>query len=147
MTTHNAKDFSSQGIQALNKGNSIAALAFFEKAVQIENTALNRSYLAYCMAKERGQFKKAVSLCDGAMKEEPANSIHYLNLGKIYLLHGSREEAIRIYRDGLKFGDNPQILDELINLGIRKKPVISFLSRNNPLNKYLGLLLTRLGLR
>lgn len=147
MTDYNAKDLSSQGIHALNKGNSIAALAFFEKAVQIENTPLNRSYLAYCIAKERGQFKKAVSLCEDAMKEEPANSVHYLNLGKVYLLHGNREEAIRIYREGLKFGDNPQILDELINLGIRKQPVISFLSRSNPLNKHLGLLLTRLGLR
>ncbi len=147
MTDYNAKDLSSKGVQALNKGNSVAALAFFEKAVQIENTPLNHSYLAYCIAKERGQFKKAVSLCEDAMKEEPTNSVHYLNLGKIYLLHGNREEAISIYRDGLKFGDNPQILDELINLGIRKQPVISFLSRSSPLNKYLGLLLTRLGLR
>lgn len=147
MTHHSTQDFSSKGIQALNEGNSVAALAFFEKEVQIENTPLNRSYLAYCIAKERGQFKKAVSLCEGAMKEEPANSVHYLNLGKVYLLHGNREEAIRIYREGLKFGDNPQILDELVNLGIRKQPVISFLSRSNPLNKYLGILLARLGFR
>lgn len=141
------KNFSFKGIQALNEGNSVAALAFFEKAVQISNTPLNRSYLAYCLAKERGQFKKAISLCEDAIKEDPANSVHYLNLGKVYLLHGNREEAIRIFREGLKLEDNPQIRDELVNLGIRKTPVISFLPRSNPLNKYLGLLLARLGLR
>lgn len=141
------KDFFSKGIDALNEGNSVSALALFEKAVQAEDTPVNRSYLAYCLAKERGQFKKAVSLCEQAMKDEPTNSLHHLNLGKIYLLHGYREDAIRIYREGLRSEDNLAIHEELVKLGIRNPPVISFLPRSNPLNKYLGLLLTRLGLR
>lgn len=36
---------------------------------------------------------------------------------------------------------------ELDKLGLRKPPVIPFLSRGNPINKYLGIILSRMGLR
>ena len=56
-------------------------------------------------------------------------------------------DAIKILREGLKHEKNQQIIDELDSLGTRKPPVLFFLRRSNPLNKYLGILLRKLGLR
>jgi len=62
-------------------------------------------------------------------------------------LKGEKAEAIRVFRLGLKAERNKRIIEELEKLGIRKPPVISFLSRGNPINKYLGIILGRLSIR
>jgi hypothetical protein len=82
-----------------------------------------------------------------AIKKEPQNSLLYLNLGRIYRLSKRKGDAVKIFREGLKFEVNQQIIDELTKIGIRKRPVIPFLKRSNPLNKYLGVILHKLRLR
>jgi hypothetical protein len=82
-----------------------------------------------------------------AIKKEPQNSLLYLNLGRIYRLSKRKGDAVKIFREGLKFEVNQQIIDELTKIGIRKRPVIPFLRRSNPLNKYLGVILHKLRLR
>lgn len=136
-----------KGINALDRGDTLSALACFEKAVQKDENPLYNSYLAYCIAKERGQFRLSVSLCEKAIALQPDRSAHYLNLGRIYLMTGQKNDAIRILRDGLRNEANQQIIAELDRIGTRKPPVISFLKRSNPINKYLGYLLKRIGLR
>jgi len=136
-----------KGVEAVKNQDSVSALAFFEKATELDNIPKNRSYLAFCIAKERGQFKKAISLCEEAMREEPGNSLHYLNLGRVYTAADQKNEAMRIYREGLKIEDNKQIEDELRRLGVRKEPPLPYLKRDNPINKYIGLILSKLGMR
>ncbi|MBE0426397.1 MAG: tetratricopeptide repeat protein [Nitrospirae bacterium] len=136
-----------RGLEALNSGDTLSALVFFEKALKMENSPAICSYFALCISKERGQFSKAISLCEEEIKREPENTDVYLNLGRIYLFQNKREEAVKVFRDGLSHGINQQIIDELNKLGTRKPPVISFLKRSNPINKYLGIILKRLGLR
>jgi tetratricopeptide (TPR) repeat protein len=140
------KEFS-RGLKAMQEGNSIAALTFFEKAAGLVTTPVYSSYLGFCIAKERGQVQKGSQLCREAMGKEPENPLHYLNLGKIYLTMGNKQEAIRIFRDGLARGLNQEISGLLNEVGTRKQPVFSFLPRNHPINKYLGKLLCKLGLR
>jgi tetratricopeptide (TPR) repeat protein len=134
-------------IEVFTVGNIPSALYHFEKAFNIENSPLVSSYYAFCIAKERGQFNKAISLCAEAIKKEPQNSLLYLNLGRIYRLSKSKGDAVKIFREGLKFEVNQQIIDELTKLGIRKNPVIPFLKRSNPINKYLGIILHKLRIR
>ena len=136
-----------QGLKTLNEGNILAALSYFEKASIIEKSPVISSFLAFCIARERGQFQKAISLCKDAIHENPENSFHYLNLGKIYLLEKQKEEAVNIFRQGLHHEESQQIIDELNKLGTRKPPIIPFLKRNNFINKYLGIILSRLKLR
>ncbi len=136
-----------KGVEAIKNGNVVSALVFFEKATRLDNNPTNRSYLAFCIARERGQFKKAISLCEEALNEEPENPVHYLNLGRLYILAGQKTEAMRLLREGLTHEENREIVDELIGLGMRKPPVLPLLKRQNPLNRYLGIILTRLGLR
>ena len=105
------------------------------------------SFFAFCIAKERGEIKKAISLCTDAIKEEPENSFHYLNLGKVYLIRKDKKEAVNAFRQGLQHEENQQIVDELDRLGTRKPPPIPFLKRSNIINKYLGMILSRIKLR
>lgn len=142
-----AEKLFTKGVEAIKSGNMVSALVFFEKATQLDNNPTNRSYLAFCIARERGQFKKAISLCEEALQEEPKNPVHYLNLGRVYILNGQKTEAMRLLREGLTHEENREIVDELVGLGMRKPPVIPPLKRQSPLNKYLGIILTRLGLR
>ena len=136
-----------RGLNALNSKDHLAAMVFFEKALLLENNPVYCSYFAFCLAKERGQYKKAIALCNEAIESEPDNSVHYLNLGKINELIGNKAEALQIFRQGLGRQPNPQIYAELDRLGARKPPVIRFLKRENPLNKHLGFILKKLGLR
>ncbi|MBI5100978.1 MAG: tetratricopeptide repeat protein [Nitrospirae bacterium] len=136
-----------EGADALDRGNTLFALACFEKAVQKDDHPLYSSCLAYCIAKERGQFQMAISLCKRAIALEPDRSAHYLNLGRIYLMTGDKPDAISTFRDGLRNEANTQIIAELDRLGTRKAQVISFLKRSNPINIYLGYFLKRIGLR
>jgi tetratricopeptide (TPR) repeat protein len=136
-----------KGSEAISQGEIISALSYFEKALHIEDNPAANSYFAFCIARERGQLSQAISLCSQAIRQEPQNPVHYLNLGRIYFLSGMKPEAIKILREGLKHEKNQQIIDELDSLGTRKPPVLFFLKRSNPLNKYLGILLKWLGLR
>jgi tetratricopeptide (TPR) repeat protein len=136
-----------KGVQALARGEWTTALASFENAARLKSTPLHNSFFALCVARERGQFKKAIALCTEALEAEPDNSVLYLNLGKVYLLQKERDEAIRIFRQGLGREANEQIIAELDRLGVRKPPPLSFLKRDNPLNRYLGIILDKLGLR
>ncbi len=69
----------------------------------------------------------------------------YLHLGRTYLLSGNKRLAVDCFFKILKIdNDNKEAIKELACLGIRQQPVLPFLKRNNPLNKYLGLLRARL---
>ncbi|WP_243373934.1 tetratricopeptide repeat protein [Geotalea sp. SG265] len=136
-----------RGLTAFKSDDTLTALVLFEKACQLENNPGFFSYLAYCLAKERGQYKKAIALCKESMEKEPDKHAHYLNLGRIYVLMGNKPDAILAFREGLARGVCPEISEQLERLGARKKPVIRFMRRDNPINKFIGLLLGKLGLR
>jgi tetratricopeptide (TPR) repeat protein len=136
-----------KGIEALSRNEWSSALACFEKAVGLTDNPVYKSHLALCIARERGQMHKGAALCREVIESDPDNSIHYLNLGRIYLLQGRVESAIAALREGLSREANEQISEELRRVGTRRPPPFRFLSRDNPINKYLGIILARLGLR
>ena len=91
--------------------------------------------------------QKGMLLCREAMEKEPENSVHYLNLGRIHLVAGDKQEAIRVFRNGLAYGLNQEIIGALDSIGTRSPLVFRSLSRKNPINKFLGIILRKLGLR
>ncbi len=144
---HDTERLFTRGLEALAEGNTLSALSFFEKAIHTQYSPVISSYYGLCIAKERGQVSKAISLCEDAIKREPQSSQLYLNLGRIYLIDNNKADAIKTFREGLNYEANQQIVDELNKLVIRKPPVFSFLKRSNPINKYLGIILKKLRLR
>lgn len=133
--------------RAIAKDNTVAGLASIEKALSCNDDKRWYSYLGYCVAKERGQVSRGTELCMISLEQEPANPEHYGNLGKILLLSGKKAEALRTLREGMARGGSAELMALLNEFGKRKSPVIPFLPRKNPLNKFLGLLLGRIGLR
>lgn len=147
MSDITSKELFEKGLSLLRDDNPLAALTCFEKAYSLKKTPELQSYLGFCIAIERGKITEAIMLCNDALSHEPDNPVHYLNLGRVYLKANKKTDAIETLRKGLSFGENEEIHRVLDSLGPRKKPVIPFLSRNNFLNKYLGLFLHRLKLR
>ena len=142
-----ADEYFKNGLQLLGEANLLGALACFEKANIREKSPLTQSYLGYCIAIERGQIAEALKLCRAAIEADPHNPVHCLNLGRVYLKAKRKDEAIAELRRGLSLGDNQEIKALLEALGLRREPVFPFLSRNNLLNRYVGLILSRFRLR
>jgi Flp pilus assembly protein TadD len=136
-----------QALTALATEDTQAALASIEKALRLRDTPQWYSYLGYCIARQRGQHRKGLELCNESLLLEPDNPVHYLNLGRVYLAKGDKAEAMRTWREGMAKGGSPELVQQLERLGTRNRPALPVLSRKNPLNRYLGILLSRLGLR
>jgi len=65
--------------------------------------------------------------------------ILYLNLGRTLLLSGRKKEAVDSFGRGLTYDrSHRELRKEMRLLGVRKRPVLPFLSRSNPLNRLLG---------
>ena len=147
MTAGEVEDLFSKGITAVENGDTVFGLACLEKLFVYGESPLLFSYFAVCLARERGEYDRAFTLISGAQREEPAASVHYLNLGRVHLACGEKREAIRAFRDGLLFGHEPRIHQELKRIGWRSPRVFSRLPREHFLNRYLGFIGSRLGFR
>ncbi|GAC1448702.1 MAG: tetratricopeptide repeat protein [Desulfuromonadaceae bacterium] len=133
--------------EALAARQTLAALAHLEKALKLQDNPSWYSYLGYCIAKQRGQIKKGIDLCLISLELEREEPVHYLNLGNIYLVSGNKSEALRVFREGIVRGNNEEIQSILDEIGMRKPPIIKSLPRNNPVNRFLGIFLSKIGLR
>jgi tetratricopeptide (TPR) repeat protein len=105
------------------------------------------SLMGYSLAKQSGQLKEGIALCEKAISLNPTHTDHYLNLGRIYLMANKREPAIRIFKTALKIRKDPKIIHELKSMGVRKPPVISSLSRDHLINIWAGKVLKMLRFR
>jgi tetratricopeptide (TPR) repeat protein len=135
----------------IEKGIGFAREGEFEKALKVFDQDLcftqhptAMSYYAVCLANVEANFDKAISLCLMAAEKEFYNPDIYLNLGRIFLLNGQKAVAVRAFRKGLKFDESHfGLLSEMRKLGVRRRPVIGFLHRTNPVNKFLGIIADR----
>lgn len=147
MSTEQFRSLVNNGLQAMHDGETLMALMSFKDAARISKPPLVRSCLAYCLAKEKQVYSKAIAMAMSAKQEIPQKSLFYLNLGRIYLLAGQKNSAMTTFRQGLKMERNPQIIDELKALGFRKPPPIPSLTREHLLNRLLGKCLAMTNLR
>jgi hypothetical protein len=111
---------------------------YFQEASRKGMTPILNSYFAYCIAKEHKNYSEAIDLGKGALNAQPGNLVLYRNLAKVYILAGQRVNALNVLRQSVKCGRDEQIMRLINKLGIRKKPVLSYLQRGNPLNIFLG---------
>ncbi len=133
-----------RGLQRCREGN------FKEGLVDLAWLANNRpkkavpslcySYLGYGLARYRGQARNGLRLCKHAVKLEFYQPENYVNLARTALLADqSRHEAAEAVYEGLKIDPgHPELRELQRELGIRRPPVLGFLSRRNLLNQVLG---------
>lgn len=145
--TEKLEALSTKGIEAAEKGYIHSAQVFLGQVPEQQRSPELTSYLAYCQAKSESPDGPAAKTCEESIAQEPDNPTHYLILGRIMLLRGDKASAIEAFRQGLARKKDSRIANELNKLGLRRPPVIKQLSRSHPLNRYLGKLLYKLGLR
>lgn len=139
----------------LMRRNNRQALKILEDAmIELPDDPFIMSYYGYLKAIVEKKYDEGIKICKKVLEkidheitpeEKSLYAAFYLNLGKAYLAAGQRKSAMDAFNDGLKVdNDNHDILWETKKLGSRKKPVVPFLSRGNPINKYIGLLISKL---
>jgi tetratricopeptide (TPR) repeat protein len=139
-----------KGLRALALGDALGGLAHFEAAVRLSTDAgawpptRYLSYYGLCLGHATDQVDEAEEICRRAARREFYNPDLYLNLGRVYLLGGKRAAAHRAFVSGLRLqSDHPGLRGAVIDMGLRRRPVLPFLSRANPLNRLLGRLARR----
>lgn len=140
-----AKENFLSGLKYLKTGEMEAATRAFEKAYREEKA--NPAYMSYygmCAALKWGKIGLGLELCTKAIKREFFKADFYLNLGKVYSAADNKKGAVTAFKKGLKIDpDNEELHEMLVTLGLRKRPVVPFLKRGNPINKYLGIFFRR----
>ncbi|HUF17805.1 MAG TPA: hypothetical protein VMS12_07160 [Thermoanaerobaculia bacterium] len=136
------------GIAATKERRYTQALALFVKAYgssegsspdQKSKYVEGLSYYGLCLAREQKKFRPAIDFCKKAVEIQFYNAEHYANLTRVYLVAGTRKRAVDALQAGLRALPNDLMLQNLQKeLGARGRPVIPFLSRDNPINIILG---------
>lgn len=139
----------SDGIRAVEAGNYAAALASLEMALSANEPFPPTAQSAYavCIAAVNKDLERAVGLCRKAIAVEPCETVHYLQLGRVYLVADKRQDAIRALREGLLYRRDERITRELERIGVRRKPLFDDLARSHPLNRLAGRILGALRFR
>lgn len=97
------------------------------------------SYLGYGIARYQRQVREGLRLCEHAVKAQFYQPENHLNLARVQLLHRNRRGAIAALTQGLALDPKHAGLRALkAELGSRKRPVLGFLKRDNPVNRTLG---------
>jgi tetratricopeptide (TPR) repeat protein len=129
-----------RGRDLLERGEAQSALEHFRTAHQVDRANPRyRSFYGLGLALVERRFDRALELCRSAAKEEFFNPELYHNLARVHLAFGFKAEAIRYLRRGLMIDPgNGAMQKEIRGLGVRRRPVLSFLPRRHPLNRLLG---------
>jgi hypothetical protein len=129
------------------QGNTLEPSLLFNHSFPSEAPAASLSALGLSVAANKGDLLQGITLCKEAIRLAPEDPVHYFHLGKVYLVGGKRHLALHAFRKGLKFGYHRGLVREIQRLGFRRPPIFPFLGRKHPLNRFVGILFTRLGLQ
>lgn len=115
------------------------------KAEQFKNDPQFLSGYAWLLSQMDGFEKKAVGLATEIASKNPTRPLIQLNYARTLLLKGDRIEALRLLRRLARVDSLEEDVQEiLVWLGVRRRPVIPFLPRTNPMNHALGKLRHRI---
>ena len=145
MPEHQANTVFTQGLTAVDRGRYLEALALFETSMELTRRGGDSpqvkclSYYGLCVAMASTRLHEAHDLCATAVHAEPSDPDHHLNLGRVHLRMGDREQAIESFVRGLRVDRRHRgLIDAFGALGFRRRPVLAFLGRHHPLNRMLG---------
>lgn len=133
----------------MRDGNLKAALGSAREALaNFPSDPFFLSYAGYLMAIVENKSLEGAIMCEEAViilkKSRSADiafflQLFYLHLGKVHLRAERKLPAISAFLEGLKYDSrNHELLSGIQVFGLRKAPVVPFLQRSNPINKYLG---------
>lgn len=140
-TTIESQSLYNLAIEKIKRNQYREALVHLSEAIRIApGNPYYRSYFGYCLAQSEGEFERALRFCRNACNSRPMDPELHINLGRIYKLVGDNASAYKAFVDAWKVcKGHPMAAAELTRMGVRRPPVLPFLSRSNWCNKYLGM--------
>lgn len=97
------------------------------------------SYYGLCLARALGNYQEGAKFVHIAIHNEPMVGEHYLILARLWLHARNRRKLVDAIQKGLEASPRYLPLRRLaLEVGLRKEPVLPFLSRDNTLNQALG---------
>ncbi len=140
-----------KGLLALENGNHLESLAFFESALNLEercgSAARRMKYLSFyglSLSLAAGRTEEAIEICERALAVEFYNPDLYCNVARVYLASGQRRRAWRSICQGLRLERRHEgLLALLRTMGVRRRPVFGFLPRHHFLNRLTGRMAAR----
>jgi len=97
------------------------------------------SFYGLCVAMFRRKYAEALKYRNVSVKANFMDPEHRINLALVYLERNDRKNAVRNLEAGLRLQpSNKRIQQIFAEIGRRKPVTFSFLSRDNPINVWLG---------
>ena len=147
MNTLAARNQFRNGLMALVDRNYAEAAEFFRAAMDAERNlseagrckARSLSYHGLSLALADRPTRQAIEACEMAVRADPDDPDLHLNLGRVLALAGRKTRALAAFGAGLALNpDHRGLRAEAAKIDRRRRPVVPFLSRSNPLNYGLG---------
>lgn len=135
-----ARGMLNEGIALLRRGRTAKARACFEEAQkQSPGDPFSLSYLGLTLALADKNYKDGEDYCFRAvLKAMPAAQLH-ANLAWVYHLQGKRKSAVESIQQALdREPGNADAIRIQGLMGKRRRPALSFLHRDHPINKAIG---------
>ncbi|HXN17507.1 MAG TPA: tetratricopeptide repeat protein [Candidatus Binatus sp.] len=129
-----------EGVALLKNGYPQRALPRLRSAFNFEQrNPYYLSFLGLCVARAEKKWDQAAELCEIAVQLKRSEVQFHLNLAEVYQLSGRRSRAIDALDAALElFNDDQRLKRARGRIEKRSRPVLSFLDRDNVLNKHLG---------
>jgi hypothetical protein len=145
--TADARAALEEGIRRFEAGDPVAAHGFFGEAHRCDPREPRvASWYGVTLVLVERNSNLGVLYCDQALRLVGPTPELCLNQARAYLALGQRARAVGAVQRGLVANPgDPSLRAALESLGRRREPVIPFLSRANPVNRWLGLMRHRLG--
>jgi tetratricopeptide (TPR) repeat protein len=139
-------ELAEQAWQHIRAGNVDLALQLLTGPIGLVNEAEKpKGYpdalalFAYSMGVVTRKRKEAIQLCQKAVRLDQMNPRGYFLLGKLYELGGSKKSAMDAFMQGLRVqADYAPLVQVVKKMGLRRRPVLPFLSRDHFINVALG---------
>jgi Flp pilus assembly protein TadD len=130
------------GLNLLRDNYAGRALPHMQKAMELDrNNPYYMSYLGVVLARSEQKWGEAERLCDAAVRMKRNQAQLYLNLAEVYAQAGRKDDAVDALQAGLKYARRDVRLTIAMNrLTRRREPVLSFLNRQHPVNRQLGMI-------
>jgi hypothetical protein len=139
-----AKQLAEEGIALCRRGEWDKGIQILGRVVEAQGVSselpgVAYSFLGWGVAKAQRRVRDGLRLCEHAVKVQFYEPDNHWNLARVRMLANDRRGAVQSIARGLKLDGNHEGLRALRHeIGIRRRPVIPFLSRDNPLNRLLG---------
>ncbi len=139
-----AKELAEEGIALCKKGDWDLGIQLLGRIVEDQGVSKDMpgtaySFLGFGVAKRQRRIRDGLRLCEHAVKVQFYEPDNHWNLARVRLLANDRRGAVRAIARGLKLDPNHRGLRGVREeIGVRRRPTIPFLSRDNVLNRLLG---------